>query len=110
MPLRNAGPDATRDIHTQLAHLKWRKCVNDTRIRTKITSSRALAERDLLIQLSENRAQMRAKWREAVIADELQKPLEVCVAAASERGASRRVRAVDVRPRMRICARALPGG
>jgi hypothetical protein len=61
----------------QLAHLKWRKCVNDTKIRTQIDTSRALQERDLLLQLSENRSAQRGEWRKAVIEDELTKPLEV---------------------------------
>ena len=65
------------DLTTQLAHLKWRKCVNDAKIQNKIASSRALAERDLLVQLSENRAAARAKWRSSVIASELTRPLEI---------------------------------
>ena len=58
--IQRMGGDGIHDIHTQLAHLKWRKSNNDAKIRSSITTSRVLAERDLLIQLSENRARARA--------------------------------------------------
>ena len=66
-----------RDIQMQLAHLKWRKTVNESKIRTAINASRALGERDLLMQLSVDRTAERAAWRQAVVEDELSKPLEV---------------------------------
>ena len=75
--MAGANEASLADLTTQLAHLKWRKCVNDAKIQNKIASSRALAERDLLVQLSENRAAARAKWRTEVIASELTRPLEI---------------------------------
>ncbi len=75
--MAGANEASLADLTTQLAHLKWRKCVNDAKIQNKIASSRALAERDLLVQLSENRAAARAKWRSSVIASELTRPLEI---------------------------------
>ena len=70
-------PDSISDLQTQLAHLKWRKVSNDNKIRNKIATSKALAERDLLLALSEKKSKLKAQWRATVIEQELGKPLEV---------------------------------
>ena len=61
----------------QLAHLQWRRRVNEAKIREAIKAKSADAERDFIMRFATNRKGDQAHWRNAVIVDELHKPLAI---------------------------------
>lgn len=67
------------DIRVQLQHVRWRKQINEAKIRTAIQASRATAKRELIDQLAVDRGADAARWRLAVIQDEIEKPLALDV-------------------------------
>ena len=72
-------PEESRaaDLEAQLAQLRWRKMQNDAQIKTALEQSRAMAEQDLVAQLSRTKTSEKAEWARSIIEDELSKPLEV---------------------------------
>ena len=60
-----------------MAHLRWRKMQNESKIRSMIVASRQMHEQELLKQMSRDRAREKAEWMKEIIEDELAKPLEV---------------------------------
>ena len=75
--LLTAEISKVEELETQLAHLRWRKMQNETKIRNMIESSRSMQEQDLLKELSLNKTAQKQQWMRSVIEDELSKPLEV---------------------------------
>lgn len=65
------------ELETQMAHLRWRKMQNETKIRTVLSHSRRLHEEELFRDLTRNRSSDKAAWMRGIIEDELSKPLEV---------------------------------
>jgi len=65
------------ELQTQMAHLRWRKMQNESKIRSMIVASRQMHEQELLKQMSRDRAREKAEWMKEIIEDELSKPLEV---------------------------------
>ena len=75
-----AGPDPDDPvvaIQTRLAHLRWRKAQNSSKIRSLIDSSKMMADADVLAQTALNPWEKRHAREQEVIAEELQKPLNV---------------------------------
>jgi hypothetical protein len=64
-------------IQTRLAHLRWRKAQNSSKIRSLIDSSKMMADADVLAQTALNPWEKRHAREQEVIAEELQKPLNV---------------------------------
>jgi CRISPR/Cas system-associated exonuclease Cas4 (RecB family) len=75
--LLTAEVSKVQELETQLAHLRWRKMQNETKIRSMLDSSRQMHEQDLLKELSLNKTAQRQDWMRGVIEDEMSKPLEV---------------------------------
>lgn len=67
------------DIRVQLQHVRWRKQINEAKIRTALQVSREAAKRELIDQLTVDRGADAARWRLAVIQDEIEKPLALDV-------------------------------
>lgn len=66
-------------LRVQMQQLQWRKRMTNTKIRGAIQSSRASAERELVDQLAIDRSADSARWRLAVIEDEMARPLAIDV-------------------------------
>jgi hypothetical protein len=75
--LLTAEMSKVQELEVQLAHLRWRKMQNETKIRSMLESSRVMQEQDLLKELSLNKTAQKSGWMRGVIEDELSKPLEV---------------------------------
>ncbi|CAM9828137.1 unnamed protein product [Ectocarpus sp. 13 AM-2016] len=71
------GLDALSDLHTKLAHIQWRRHANDKSIRKALETTKRLQERDMMLQLSVDREGERARWTEAIVRDELARPVEI---------------------------------
>lgn len=65
----------------QLAHLQWRKRVNESKIRDALEGKTRSAERDFIRRFALNSTDEQANWRAAIITDELAGPLAVDNAA-----------------------------
>ncbi|CAM9954212.1 unnamed protein product [Ectocarpus fasciculatus] len=73
----SSGGDALSDLHTKLAHIQWRRHANDKSIRKALETTKRLQERDMMLQLSVDREGERARWTEAIVRDELARPVEI---------------------------------
>ncbi|CAM9606957.1 unnamed protein product [Ectocarpus sp. 8 AP-2014] len=73
----SGGGDALSDLHTKLAHIQWRRHANDKSIRKALETTKRLQERDMMLQLSVDREGERARWTEAIVRDELARPVEI---------------------------------
>jgi hypothetical protein len=51
-----------KELETQLAHLRWRKMQNESKIRNTLESSRKMRANDVMRQLEQNRAHEKAEW------------------------------------------------
>lgn len=74
-PLDLASNGLDDDIRVQLQHVRWRKQITEAKIRSAIQASRTTAKRELIDQLAIDRGADAARWRLAVIQNEIEKPL-----------------------------------
>ncbi|CAM9131306.1 unnamed protein product, partial [Ascophyllum nodosum] len=63
--------DALGDLQTKLAHIQWRKYMNDNDIRKALDLTKRMHDRDLVLQLAVDREWERERRAEAIIRDEL---------------------------------------
>lgn len=64
-----------REIEQQLAQLEWTRKQNDRLIKQGLESSKLLKQKDAVIQISLNNYAEKSSWQNAVIQDELSRPL-----------------------------------
>lgn len=87
--------ERTREIEEQLAHLRWKRLQNDREIKLSLESTRSLMQKDSVLQISTDKAGKfiffarvvaissalfpgeRAVWMNAIVQDELSRPLVV---------------------------------
>ena len=63
------------EIKQQIAQLEWQRKQNDRLIKLGLESSKSLKAKDAVIQISLNNFAEKSTWQNAVIRDELSRPL-----------------------------------
>ena len=63
------------EIEQQIAHLSWQRRQNDRLIKQGLNSTRSLKQKDGAMHLSTNNTLEHLTWQNAVIQDELSRPL-----------------------------------
>ena len=74
---RGPHPNQKRitEIEQQIVQLSWQRKQNDRLIRRGLESTKSLKQKDAIIHLSQNNTMENLRWQQAVIKDELTRPL-----------------------------------
>jgi hypothetical protein len=102
----NAMSARRKELEEQLAHLEWRRAINQSRVREILQCTRLEQQQDVLHKLSVDRTSERQQWIRFVIQDEMQRPLVVeddDLRQISERDAREKRREREVSAHLGTC-------
>ena len=73
---KESNKKAISKLQTQMSHLRWKKMSTESRMQGMLHHTKTLKERDRVLLLGRNRTEETLRWKQAIIRDEMKRPLE----------------------------------